>query len=200
MKILDFLSNVKSFLKYSKNYEEICSWYLMNLITYDGYSSPDKSKDIDLLVPSFKQSFTNSVSEFNIKYPDIKVLLVETYRSNALQLIHFRNGASKIRANGMHHYSIAVDCAFEIEGKFSYDEKYKNEHYRYLRKCHTKQGLTLLGDWDIGHVQQIPVIYQNQLRAEVLSGVKEFQRVNNLKVDGIVGNKTITKAKEVFTV
>jgi hypothetical protein len=173
--------------------KDIANFYVQTLIKSDKYNSPNPCKDETLLVPDFLDKLKASINNFNVKYSDVEVIFVETYRSNALQLIHFNNGASKIRKNGMHHYGIAVDVAFKINGKFTY-----NGDYKYLRECHTEQGLNLLGAWDIGHVQYVPVSEQQVLRNVVEQAVRKFQRDNGLVVDGEVGKKTIAKAKELY--
>jgi len=172
--------------------QQITNHYIYKLIVSENYNSVKPIRDRSLLVPEFNEALTRSISKFNAKYPDIEIVFVETYRSNALQAIHYKNGASKIKKNGMHHYGIAADLAFQIDGKFSY-----NGDYEYLRKCHEEEGLILLGLWDIGHVQFIPVSKQVDLRIEIVKGIKAFQKENGLVADGIVGPKTIAKAKEV---
>ncbi len=175
----------------------IADFYLQKLITSPVYFSPNPGKDVNLLFPDFYKKVTSGIAYFNAKYPKVKVVFVETYRSNALQYTHYKNGASGIPKNGMHHYGIAVDCAFNINGKFSYDGDYKH-----LRTCFTQAGLFLIAKNDEGHVQYIPVsrVEQNKLRESVLIAVKDFQRENGLTSDGVVGPKTIAKAKEVFKV
>lgn len=172
----------------------IADFYIKSLIKSDKYFSPNPVKDETLLYPPFLNKVKASISEFNKTYPNIDVIFVETYRSNTLQLTHFNNGASKIKKNGMHHYGIAVDIAFKINGKFSY-----NGDYKLLRECHRKQGLELLGVWDMGHVQFVKVSEQATLRNAVDRAVRNFQFDNGLTVDGVVGKKTQAKAKEIFS-
>lgn len=174
----------------------IAEHYLRRLITGANFFSTKPIKDTALLFPPFLQLLQKSIDKFNVKYPAVKVVYVETYRSNALQLQHYNNGASGIKKNGMHHYGIAADLAFNINGKFTY-----NGDYKYLRECHTAAGLHLLGAWDIGHVQYIPANANDQaaLRLTVNNAVKAFQRKHGLTADGIAGPKTIAKAKEVYS-
>lgn len=170
----------------------IAEHYIKNLITSPLYNSPDPIRDTTLLFTPFFDKLTLSINMFNVQYPDVKVVFVETYRSNILQLQHYNNHASKIKRNGMHHYGIAADLAFKINGQFTY-----KGNYDFLRSCHERAGLHLLGAWDIGHVQGIDVNGQIMLRYNVEQAVKEFQREHGLTVDGIVGKITIAKAKEV---
>lgn len=181
-------------------YKEIVDFYIKKLIPSADYNNTKSVKSLDLLFPAFRVKIEDAMKKFNEKYPKVKLVFVETYRSNARQLMHYNNGASKIKKNGMHHYGIACDCAFEFDTdgdgdiEFSYDGD-----YNYLRECWKAQGLTLLGEWDKGHAQFIPVNNQDILRSEVLAGVKKFQGSNDLVPDGIVGNKTIAKAKELYS-
>jgi hypothetical protein len=176
-------------------YNNIAEHYLRRLITGPKFFSSVEVKETALLYPPFFDKLQLSIAAFNKKYPAVEVVFVSTYRSNTLQLIHYNNGASGIKKNGMHHYGIAADLAFKINGKFTY-----NGDYNYLRDCHKKQGLFLIAKNDVGHVQFIPVnaITQNALRSTVTNAVIEFQKQHKLKPDGIPGKFTIAKAKEVF--
>lgn len=173
--------------------KNIAEFYIKKLIPSDKYLNVLPCKDRSLLLPEFNDAVSRSIAKFQSRYPDVEVVFVETFRSNALQLKHFKNRASKIKSNGMHHYGIAVDLAFKIEGEFSYQGDYK-----YLRECHEMEGLKLLGLWDAGHVQYVPVVKQADLRNTVLMSIKEFQKQNGLTPDGIVGAKTIAKAKTIY--
>lgn len=174
--------------------KEIAKWFLENVITSKDFNNKNGVKDTAILFPPFFAKVQKGIAEFNKKYPNVTIVFVETYRSNDRQLMHFNNGASKIRKDGMHHFSIAVDLAGNVNGKFTYDIDYKH-----LRSCMANQGLTLLGLWDAGHFQYIPVKDQTALRNACYGAIKDFQKKYGLKVDGIPGTKqTIPKAKEVF--
>ena len=175
--------------------KDIADFFVSKLIPSPDFNNKNQVRDTALLVPEFYALVKKAIAKFNETYKGVEVVFVETYRSNALQLIHFNNGASKISKNGMHHYGIAVDCAFKVNGKFTY-----NGDYKLLRKCFQDVGLHLLGLWDMGHVQYIPVDQQTALRNAVDGAIKMFQREHGLIADGIPGPKTIAKAKEIFGV
>lgn len=176
-------------------YEKIAEHYLRKIIKSDGYFSTKSVRDAELLYPDFKERLRKAFTKWYEIYPSNNPYIVETYRSNKLQEVYFNNGASKIRKNGMHHYGIAADLAFMFDGKVTYQGDYE-----LLRQLFKEEGLHLLGTWDIGHVQYIPATAkdQNALRQAVDKAVREFQSECSLVVDGIVGPKTIAKAKEVF--
>ena len=173
--------------------KEIAQHFLRHVITHKDFFSDKAIKDMGILFPPFREKVEAGISKFNEKYPDVKVIPVETYRSNERQMMHYNNGASKIKKDGMHHFAIAIDLAGEVKGKFTYDIDYKH-----LRRCIEETGLTLLGVWDMGHSQYIPVGDQGALRKACYGAVEDFQRQYGLKVDGEPGSKTATKAKEVF--
>jgi hypothetical protein len=175
--------------------QSIAQHYIKKLIISNVYFSIQPCRDLSLLYPEFGSLIQLGISDFNEIRPDAEVVLTETYRSDPLQLIYYNSGASKIRKNGMHHYGIAADCAFKINGKLTYKGDYKN-----LRKCFKEIGLHILKEWDEGHVQLIPATAseQNVLRKAIDSAVKQFQSENGLVVDGIVGKNTIKKAKELY--
>jgi len=163
--------------------KKIADFYLRTLLINSKFNSAQPNADQLLLFPDF------------LLYPNQDVTFTETYRSNALQLIHFNNGASKIKKNGMHHYGIAADSIFIINGKRSY----KGDVVA-LRKIYTDNGLTILGMWDALHVQFITVADQQLLRNATAAAISKFQKDNNLTVTGEANTATIAKAKEVFGV
>jgi hypothetical protein len=144
-------------------YEIICNHFSDNIKNSENYNSINPIRDTSLLLPDFYNSLIFCFNEYQKKYPSQKVFVTETYRSNALQLKYYKQGKSKIRKNGMHHYGIAADVAFLINDKLSY-----KGDYAYLRKLFTENNLTVL-DWELGHVQFIPVSEQSALREEIES-------------------------------
>ena len=115
--------------------------------------------DVTLLLPDFLAQVKLCIKEYQKTYPLQDITFTETYRSNTLQLKYYMNGASKVKKNGMHHYGIAVDCIFLIDGKRSY-----KGDITLIRKIFKDHGLTILGLWDALHVQYIPVADQAKLR------------------------------------
>ncbi|MFA5405656.1 MAG: hypothetical protein WC358_12050 [Ignavibacteria bacterium] len=142
-------------------YENICKHYNYTIINSDYFDSAIPIRDVDLLLPEFYNMLVFCFNEYQKKYPNQKVYITETYRSNILQQKYFKQGKSKIRNNGMHHFGIAVDVAFFINDKMSY-----KGDYNFLRRIFNENKLTVL-DWELGHVQFIPVSEQNALRKEI---------------------------------
>ncbi len=142
-------------------YENICNHYFEVIKNFKFFDSLKPIRDVELLLPEFYNMLIYCFNEYQKVFPNHKVYIVETYRSNALQLKYFKQGKSKIRKNGMHHYGLAADVAFIIDDNFSY-----NGNYRYLRRIFKENNLTIL-DWELGHVQYIPVSEQNALRQEI---------------------------------
>ncbi len=173
--------------------EDIKQFFLEKLITDERYEITKPVDDQTLLLPRFLDKLKECITIYTQKYPNQSVTFTETYRSNSLQYKYFQQGASKIKADGMHHYGIATDSIFIINGK----RTYKGD-VMLLRKIYVDNGLTILGMWDALHVQLIPVGQQTLLRSSVINGIKTFQSQNNLLVTGLVDKATIEKAKSVF--
>lgn len=169
--------------------EEIAKHYISVVVPSDKFLSKNPVRDLDLLFPKFRKMVEECFDEFKLK-KGYGVKLAETYRSNTLQARYFETGASKIKQNGMHHYAIAGDCLFE---KFGYQGDYKT-----LREIFKKKGLTIIGVWDMGHVQFVSTGEQNKLRSAVKKEVMKFQTQHGLKIDGVAGRNTHNKAKEIY--
>lgn len=163
------------------------------MITDERYAITKSVDDQTLLLPRFLTKLKECIVMYKQTYPNQSITFTETYRSNSLQYKYFQQGASKIKADGMHHYGIATDSIFIINGK----RTYKGD-IMLLRKIYSDNGLTILGMWDPLHVQLIPVGQQTLLRSSVIAGIKTFQTQNNLLVTGLVDEITIEKAKSIF--
>jgi hypothetical protein len=142
-------------------YENIFNHFNNVLVKNEYFNSPKPVKDVDLLLTEFYNILIFCFNEYQKKYPSQKVHIIETYRSNDLQLKYFKQGKSKIRKDGMHHFGIAADVAFLINEKLSY-----KGDYNFLRRIFKENKLTVL-DWELGHVQYIPVSEQSTLRKEI---------------------------------
>ena len=173
--------------------EPIADFFLKHLIVSPGFNSPNPVDDQNLLFPGFLSLWQTCVEQYKETHPNHDLTFTETYRSNVLQEKYFNQGASKIRVNGMHHYGIAGDAIFIIDG----EQTYKGD-INLLREIYVQNDLTILGTWDLFHVQFISVGRQQALRDQVTATIKTFQAANGLDDDGKVGPLTIAKAKEVF--
>jgi|WetSurMetagenome_2_1015567.scaffolds.fasta_scaffold51843_4 hypothetical protein len=174
-------------------FEEISKHFIEVIIPSDKYDSMGRTESTSLLLPNFYEKVKSGIEIFNNKYPDIEVIIYETYRSNPRQYRLYKQGASKVKENGMHHYGIACDIAFKIEGEFTYKGDYK-----YLHNSFGENGLVKLS-WEDAHIQYIPVNTQDELRNEVKGEIKKIQKKYDLIVDGIIGPKTIKKIKEIYS-
>jgi len=174
--------------------KKIADFFLQTLVPQSKFNSINFNSDQSLLFPDFLVKVKSSVAKYNDAHSGQDVTFTETYRSNPLQLKHFNNGASKIKANGMHHYGIAADSIFVIGGK----NTYKGDVME-LRKIYKDNGLFLLGMWDSMHVQFIPVSGQAALRAAVKDKLIAFQKANGLPQTGDTDAATIAMAKKKFS-
>lgn len=172
---------------------KIADFFLEALVPHPKFNSVDLNPDQSLLFPGFSSAIKASVGDYQKLHQEHDVTFTETYRSNALQLKHYNNGASKIKANGMHHYGIAADSIFVINKK----KTYKGDVVG-LRKTYAANGLFLLGMWDALHVQFIPVKEQAALRTAVKERLIAFQKANGLPQTGEADAATIAMAKRKF--
>lgn len=175
------------------NLKKIADFFLQNLVTQSKFNSMDFNSDQSLLFPDFLTKAKSCIAKYKNDHPGQDITFTETYRSNPLQLKHYNNGASKIKANGMHHYGIAADSIFVVGGK----KTYKGDVVG-LRKIYKENGLFILGMWDALHVQFIAVEEQAALRNAVKERLVAFQKANDLAQTGEVDAATIAAAKKKF--
>lgn len=169
------------------------TFFLTSLMTSPDFLSNKPVDNVDLLLPDFLTRLKQSVILYKKSYPEQDIIFLETYRSNTLQEIYFNRGSSKLKQNGMHHYGIAADCIFEIDGQ----RTFKGD-VELLRQIHEFNGLYTLGMWDALHVQFIPVNQQQQLRTDVENKIRSFQTACALSPTGEPDTSTIQKAIAVF--
>ena len=173
--------------------KKIAEFYLQTLVTGAKFNSSLPVAEQTLLFPEFLTKLNSCIAKYKQAHSNQDITFTETYRSNTLQLIHFNNGASKIKKNGMHHYGIAADSIFIIDGKRSF-----KGDITLLRKIYKENGLSILGMWDALHVQFIPVSDQTLLRQTVSNLLSQFQKNNGLPQTGEADAATIKAAKKVF--
>jgi hypothetical protein len=142
--------------------EKIKLHYENEIKNSEHFGSHSPVNDAELLYPEFLETLIKCFTEYTEQKPGEEVYIVETYRSNALQEKYYEEGKSRIRRNGMHHFGLAADAAFYINGKFSY-----GGDYALLRKIFRNNGLTVL-NWEKGHVQFNNVADQPEIRRYVL--------------------------------
>jgi hypothetical protein len=151
------------------------------------------------------------MNEYNNYIPnETKIpFLFETYRSHILQTTYYNIKRSTIKGGnilsaGMHHFGIATDivCLTDKNQNGLRDPKepvdWESIDYLFMRKLAKEVDVYDLGKYETCHFQLIPTFEQQHLRIVVKNAVIKFQTEHGLVPDGIVGNKTITKAKEIF--
>jgi hypothetical protein len=98
----------------------------------------------------------------------VSLMVYETYRSEARQLALFNAGASKLRQVGCHHYGLACDIVYNVNGEPSWKGDFGL--LGHLARAHA---LIWGGDWghpgrapgfvDADHVQWLTVARQGSL-------------------------------------
>ena len=123
-------------------------------------------KDTAMLEPGTRRAVQALLDDARAAGHDLRVL--ETFRSQARQIVLFRKGATQLRKVGCHGYGVAVDFGVFVNGKYAE----ANGPYVFLRELARKHGLISGQDWgharegsfvDSGHVQRIPVWRQSAL-------------------------------------
>jgi hypothetical protein len=132
------------------------------------YDSVSRVADPSLLEPFTRQLVEGLIT--SARQMGIQVEIYETYRSQQRQQVLFDNGATKLRAVGVHHYGLACDIVRMIDGEPSW-----KGDFTFLGQLAHSSGLIWGGDWgdptmkhsfvDSVHVQRCTVSRQGDLFA-----------------------------------
>ena len=124
------------------------------------YRSPDRVSSPDLLYPPFRTIVERIVLQAKAKGQEF--VIFETYRSTERQTQLFREGRTKLRNVGVHHYGLAADLVRKVDGRLTWEAD-----YTLLGQLAKARGLIWGGDWktfpDSVHLQYIPVRDQARL-------------------------------------
>lgn len=135
------------------------------------FNSPQPCRDTALLEPVTRAAVAAIIAE--AAQSGIKLIVTETFRSQALQLHDEAIGASQVKV-GVHHYGLGCDFA-RIEGGGKCD--WSTADWQFLGPLAAKHGMTWGGDWgdpkklhepgfhDWDHIQRVAVEQQTALFA-----------------------------------
>jgi hypothetical protein len=132
------------------------------------FDSLTRIGDPSLLEPVTRQLVEGLVT--SARQMGIDLMIYETYRSQDRQQALFNNGATKLRAVGVHHYGLACDIVRVVGGEPSW-----KGDFSFLGQLAHSSGLIWGGDWgapnikhsfvDSVHVQRCTVARQGDLFA-----------------------------------
>lgn len=147
----------------------MANFYQSTIMPDARFGSTKRVSDIALLEPVTRQSVEDVVAD--AKAMGIKLMVFETYRSQARQTDLFNQGASKLKQVGVHHFGLACDLVKDVGGQPSWDGDFK-----FLGVLARKRGLLWGGDWgdpgkphtfvDAVHVQRCSLAKQPELFAK----------------------------------
>ena len=130
------------------------------------FRSLNRVADPSLLEPITRQLVESLLASSH--QMGIEMMIYETYRSQNRQQALFENGASKLRAVGVHHYGLACDIVRAVSGEPSW-----KGDFSFLGQLAHSSGLIWGGDWgdptlkhsfiDSVHVQRCTVARQGDL-------------------------------------
>lgn len=130
------------------------------------YNSTARINDLNLLEPHVRAKVLAMLNDAAAH--GVKLMVFETYRSQARQELLFRDGATQLRTVGCHGYGLAADIVYNVSGEPSWKGDFA--FLGHLAKAHN---LIWGGDWghpnkpttfaDSDHVQWLPIHRQGQL-------------------------------------
>lgn len=82
------------------------------------FNSVERVSDIMLLEPVTRDLVHQIIADANAH--GVKLMVYETYRSEARQEALFNQGASQLKKVGVHHYGLACDIVLNINGEPSW--------------------------------------------------------------------------------
>jgi hypothetical protein len=132
------------------------------------FESPTRVADLALLEPTTRRLVEQIIA--SAQQMGISLMVYETFRSQARQQELFNQGASKLRAVGVHNYGLACDIVRNIGGEPSW-----KGDFSFLGQLAEASGLIWGGDWgnpnikhsfvDAVHVQRCTIARQPALFA-----------------------------------
>ena len=122
--------------------------------------------DLDLLEPVTREIVASIIMD--AKKKGVEYMVFETFRSKERQLQLYKQGASKLKNVGVHHYGLACDIVRQVNGQPSW-----KGDFSLLGKLAHANGLIWGGDWgapdekhsflDVYHVQRCTIQRQPML-------------------------------------
>jgi hypothetical protein len=132
------------------------------------FNSPTRISDLALLEPVMRQAVQNIIAGASAS--GLTMEPFETYRSQARQAALYAQRATKLRTVGVHHYGLACDIVFVVDGQPSWKGDFSA-----LRDLARANSLVWGGDWgepsqphtfiDMDHVQRCTLAQQPELFA-----------------------------------
>ena len=132
------------------------------------FDSAARVSDPSLLEPTTRKLVESVISA--AQQMGIAIMIYETYRSQDRQQELFNQGATKLRAVGVHHYGLACDIVRVVGGEPSW-----KGDFSFLGQLAQSSGLIWGGDWgapdikhsfvDSVHVQRCTIPRQGDLFA-----------------------------------
>jgi hypothetical protein len=147
------------------------SFYTDTIMRDPRFNSTQPVRDVNLLWPPFRAKIAAMIADAAAQGHVLRT--TETYRSQALQSLYYRQGKTRLRTVGVHHYGLAVDFALYVGGVW---ETRGDRYYAILEPLCERYKLISGADWgfpppaahdfnDWDHVQAITILQQPALFA-----------------------------------
>jgi len=110
------------------------------------FQSAGRVADVALLEPITRRLVQQIID--SAQNMGIRLMVYETYRSQARQQQLFRNGATKLETVGVHNYGLACDIVRSVDGEPSW-----KGDFTFLGELAHASGLIWGGDWGNPHIK-----------------------------------------------
>lgn len=144
------------------------NFYQSVIMADSRFNSTKRIADPELLEPTTRELVQAVIADASAN--GMKLMIFETYRSQARQIELFNQGATKLKQVGVHHYGLACDLVKDIHGQPSW-----KGDFSLLGSLARHHGLIWGGDWgtpgskhsfvDTDHVQRVTLGRQARLFA-----------------------------------
>jgi hypothetical protein len=153
----------------STRHRSVCPARRSSICRDHRFHRAEPCADLALLEPVTRANVIAIIAE--AKSMGLEYEVAETFRSQELQERYFEQRATRLRHVGVHHYGLACDIRWIVDGKFVTN----GSKYQVMRWLAEKHGMISGGDWgtptqphsfrDYDHVQRIALSRQNDLFA-----------------------------------
>ncbi|MBM4157599.1 MAG: hypothetical protein FJ216_02325 [Ignavibacteria bacterium] len=173
------------------NFKEISNHYFTKIITAPCFDSKHGCNNTSLLFPDFYFLLTSAIGLYNEKFPESKIIITDTFRSNKFQSKLHSDGQSHYKSRSPHHFGLAAGIVFSDGKKID-----RTGNYKHLFRCMREKGFYRVKQ-ERYNFQHISTGKFYELRKFIFIEIRNFQLRYRLNPTGKIDKQIIITATEL---